>query len=352
MKISKVYTILLGLTVLVLIIPWYLKRTNPINQLHVVDCNPGVGCEYPEEVDLRVIVMTYNRAASLGKLLQSLESLELDGNTASLEIWIDRKAGKKNGKRDTDSEDTVHTETLKTAQGFSWSRGQTRVHVQKRHVGIYGQWIDTWRPRPGTNELALFLEDDLSVSPYAYRWLRAVHEKYGSRNDIAGYTLQGEGVANANNRRPINRPKIETVFLFKLLGSWGYAPHPKSWMNFQDWYHDVKRDANFHPYVPKATTITGWYQMFERQNRQDTMWTMWHVYYCEKYNMFTVFANIQAVTKNSNIILAANRNEPGLHQGHKGPERTNKILKSWSDDYVRLPDVPVRYDWDGSVLTV
>lgn len=56
----------------------------------VVDCRYEVSCTYPDEVDLRLIVLSYNRAASLEKLLLSLGQLELNGDRASLAIWIDR----------------------------------------------------------------------------------------------------------------------------------------------------------------------------------------------------------------------------------------------------------------------
>ena len=46
------------------------------------------------------------------------------------------------------------------------------MHVQSRHVGIYGQWIDTWRPPLDSNELVLLLEDDITPSRFAYRWLK------------------------------------------------------------------------------------------------------------------------------------------------------------------------------------
>ena len=296
---------------------------------------------YPEELDLRIIVLTFNRSESLRKLLKSVDKLEIDGDKASLEIWIDRDVGK-------DGDTIVHPPTLRVARAFAWSRGQTRVHVHSKHVGLYGQWIDTWRPAPGSSELALFLEDDISVSPYAYRWLKAVHKKYGHRTDIAGYTLQSESVNSARSMRPISRPRNQTVFLYKLLGSWGYAPHPKSWMHFQDWYHAARNDPHFHPYVPKATTFTNWYKTFEQENRQDSMWTIWHVYYCDKFDMFTVYNNIEMCTNDSNHLLCANRMEVGLHVGRKGPENTKNILRIWSDDYIKLPDNPLRYEFDGT----
>jgi len=77
-------------------------------------------CTYPDVVDLRVVVITFNRADSLLKLLRSLDTLVLDADRAALEIWIDRD---RNGG-------DVDQRTLDVASSFSWERGLTRVHVQ------------------------------------------------------------------------------------------------------------------------------------------------------------------------------------------------------------------------------
>ena len=103
-------------------------------------------CSYNDTVDLRIIVLTYNRPKSLSRLFVSLNSLELDNHSAAVEIWIDRNC--KTNK--------VDEETVKVASQFRWRGGPTRVHVHPTHVGIYGQWINTWRPPDDSiNELAL-----------------------------------------------------------------------------------------------------------------------------------------------------------------------------------------------------
>jgi len=83
-------------------------------------CATGVPCTYWDVVDLRVIVLTFNRADSLSKLLRSLDTLVLDGDSAALEIWIDRDHRKND----------VHRRTLDVAKAFSWKGGTSRVHVQ------------------------------------------------------------------------------------------------------------------------------------------------------------------------------------------------------------------------------
>ena len=90
-------------------------------QIHpLAPCVTGRPCTYPDVVDLRVVVITFNRADSLLKLLRSLDTLVLDADRAALEIWIDRD---RNGG-------DVDQRTLDVASAFSWERGLTRVHVQ------------------------------------------------------------------------------------------------------------------------------------------------------------------------------------------------------------------------------
>ncbi len=114
---------------------------------------------FPDEVDLRIIVMVYNRPQSLKKCLNSLSDVDYLGDRVSLHIWIDR----------VPNTDIIPMETYVTAKRFMFRHGQYYVHIQPNHVGIQGQWLNTWRPRSGSKEIALFLEDDMTVSPFFYR---------------------------------------------------------------------------------------------------------------------------------------------------------------------------------------
>ena len=82
-------------------------------------CATGLPCSYADDVDLRVVVLAFNRPDSLSILLRSLDALVLDGDRAALEIWIDR-----------DPDGGVDERTLEVASEFSWRGGVTRVHVQ------------------------------------------------------------------------------------------------------------------------------------------------------------------------------------------------------------------------------
>ena len=101
----------------------YIPRASACQYLLPVSENngsvTGEPCTYSDVVDLRVIVITFNRPDSLSKLLRSLDTLVLDGDRAALEIWIDR-----------DRKNAVHERTVEVASASSWTAGPTRVHVQ------------------------------------------------------------------------------------------------------------------------------------------------------------------------------------------------------------------------------
>ena len=99
-----------------------------------------------------------------------------------------------------------------------------------------GQWIDTWRPRDNSDaELGLILEDDLSVSPFAYRWLRAVHRAYRHRTDFVGSSLTSDDmtILSPSMKGSLAAPKSDTVLMYKCFGTWGFAPRPLHWRRFQ-----------------------------------------------------------------------------------------------------------------------
>lgn len=201
------------------------RRAAVGSQSETFECITGRPCDnYTDDVDFRIIVLTHNRYTSLLKLLHSLQDLELDGDRAVIEIWID-----------VNTEGRAHNETVQAARSFRWKKGPTRVHMQTSHAGIMGQWIDTWRPRPESRELGLILEDDLSVSPMAYRWLKGVHRGMKNRVDFVGATLSSDklDVFSSAPKGPLAAPKNDTMLMYKCFGTQGFSPKPQHWRNFQ-----------------------------------------------------------------------------------------------------------------------
>ena len=102
-----------------------------------INCTTGVPCEYKDELDFRIIVITYKRSESLKKCLSHVAELKTLGDRVGVDIWVDRS---KQGE--------IDPKTLEIAMDFqkTWMRGRACVHLQQKNAFIMGQWIDTWRP--------------------------------------------------------------------------------------------------------------------------------------------------------------------------------------------------------------
>lgn len=290
-----------------------------------------------------VIVLTYNRAKSLRRCLESIEHAFYDNHVIRLSIWIDRSL---KGSR-------VNKDVLNIAINCTWSHGIKIVHVWDKHVGLYGQWLDTFNPMLD-NHRAVIIEDDLELSPHYYTWLKGASESYSKRPDIFGYTLQ-KGTLRADqrsNKLKLSIPETEKVFLYLLVGSWGYSPEPKAWRRFRKWFHNSICNPSFKPYVDGLIT-TAWYKS---QEKKKTMWTMWHIWFANKYKLYTVYANL-----NDNRTLAASWNEIGLHFSKSMPNTGEKDFETFGSPSANhstivskmnfiFPSSPILVNWNGTYV--
>ncbi|XP_071102288.1 uncharacterized protein [Haliotis cracherodii] len=284
-------------------------------------------------INLRVIVLTYNRAEALTRCLASLNEAEYYGDTVHIDVWIDRS---KNG----DIDDYTYTAALLCQFKF----GTITVHNHTRHVGIYGQWLGTWKVKEQTEEIAIFLEDDLTVSRYFYKWLKAVHGKYDSVANINGYSTQGMSMKHSGDPGWLQAPQSEVVFSYPVLGTWGFSPSRKNWIGFLNWYQIAASNASFHPLVP-GLKPSEWYNSFIKSGRTDSMWSMWHIYYAHMNNELTIYPNLPLRQG-----LTTNGNEKGLHFSAKQKTQAGTALDKWNDKYSTLPAVPVQLDTHGRVV--
>ena len=86
--------------------------------------------------------------------------------------------------------------------------------------------------------------------------------------------------------------KEDPVFMYGVLGSWAFSPHPQGWLIYQDWFHAARENGSGKPYVP-GLILANWYKGFERAGKASGMWTMWHIYYCYINHLYTVYRNLK-----------------------------------------------------------
>ena len=231
--------------------------------------------------------------------------------------------------------------TYEVAQAFSREHNMARVHVWTGHVGLYGQWIDTWSPKSNTTtERALFVEDDIDLSPFAWRWIKAAMHRFGNMSKLAGFSLKDENVSK-QAREVISK---DSVFMRRHHLPWGFTPVPAVWQGFQTWFHHKHGDKKFHPYISEDKLHTKWYKNFEskyakRGEKEQSMWTQWFHYYVHEQELLCVFPNARTLSK-KNQGFEFNRQEDGLHFHNQKRGNVNgmKLIREWDEKYVNFPE--------------
>jgi hypothetical protein len=333
---------------------------------------------------MRAVVMTSGtRVSSLNRLMRSLCNLDNCGDRIDVDVWIDVPDGvlspavrAQRWKLKKDIEEL--------GKNGTYRHGLVQAHIWEQHAGMRGQWIDTWhRSTPGglrenSSEIGLLLEDDLELSPYAWRWLKAAHAAYGHLEHVAGFTLQRVHLCAARCPDLDGGPDgAGGGFLYPLHGTWGYSPTAKSYSRFRSWYYNLPPD--FKPYV-EGLTPTDWYKAFEREGTEkkvslgrnilktyrlrpqpsfynpfflvfkpltstQRMWDMHYLKYTNTHaDKYTVYVKCPG-----NATLAVNHREVG--ENYKVKEVSpHYVLKDWHANLVHFAQNPITLDYRAQVI--
>lgn len=292
---------------------------------------------------MRIIIMTMDRRQSFLRLWQSLEQASYFGDRMDVDVWVDRNHTHQ-----------VDVDFLEHIKSMHWRHGVKSVYVWKQNAGIQAQWIDTWYYSSGSienqlRERAVILEDDLTVSPHFYRWLKSVHTAYSNDSRVASFTLTRASLCPAKCADLEGGPGgdvVATHFLSPLVGSWGLAPKATHWVKFRKWYHEAVA-SGLKPYVDGLIT-TDWYKHFESEGRENSMWTVFHVKYVAIAS--TPKPYVLYVKAPNGTTLASNHKEKGLHYGETAPAPDHPLLTEWHASMQSFPVDPITIDWHGRIV--
>jgi hypothetical protein len=87
--------------------------------MDIKDPEAGKPYLYRTHVDIRFIVIVYDRSQSLEKCLNSLQNMNLGSSTGEVHIWIDK----------SNVDNSIPQQTLQVAKKFKWKHGSVMVHV-------------------------------------------------------------------------------------------------------------------------------------------------------------------------------------------------------------------------------
>ena len=274
----------------------------------------------------RVVVLTWTRHRALRRLLRSLEHAHYNGSVIQLELHFDGPTEKKRRE---------WNQTMGVAQTFHFSHGEKIIKVARENGGLRRAWLNAW-PSAGLegDVQTLILEDDIEVSPWWFKWLTIMWKTYGHRNDLGGITLNrqqqlatkgwdGEQFEVLNGNLP---------FLNKIVGSWGFSPHPRHWRRFLD---SEREWINSTPKIGKLG-INRW-----MKTKKGSVWTMFWMKWSLQRNLYTLY-----VTCPGKTALAIHHREAGEHfVSTQGARYT--VMKQWPTLWNRKPPSHLKlYGWD------
>ena len=278
----------------------------------------------------RIIVLAKDRAKSLQRLLDSIGNAKYDTDNIQLIIRVDYV------------DNAAHRETVQVAHGFNFTASTSMPHVVHRRKrkgsgGLRQAWLDAWKVPKGH---AIILEDDIELSPHWYTWLKAAWASYDSVKNLAGISLQRQTLIPMKPSKSQDLVQHTDPFLYKLVGSIGFSPHPQRWMEFLAWVQTIDLDS-FPAVVPGLVT-TDWYKKHDKKS----MWTQLFIYFCEERDLYTLYS----YHKNKET-LAAHLRERGEH--FKTSAGADFPVAKVSPDVLRMKSSmhEVQWlDWSGTLM--
>ena len=261
-----------------------------------------------------------NRANELQALLDCLEQTDFLGDTVDLTIRFDRHGNQ--------------SAAIEVAESFVFTHGEKYVITSAESLGLAAAWYTAWIPDMNEFANAIILEDDILLAPTWYAWLKRAWEAYGDRRDLAGISLMRQVLIPAVPHRQHELVNDHKPFLFSLVGSIAFSPHPAVWNEFISWVTSIER--SFDVTTPGLVT-SDWWNILDKRH----MWTQHFIYFTLCRDLYTLYINVR-----DQKTIASHVRAKGEHYDRSyGPDFA--LATRIDFDY---PLKLMRFSWDGSIV--
>ena len=213
---------------------------------------------------MAIVIIAYNREKSLKRLIDSLKTVEYDGDLVDLIISIDKSDNEK---------------VLQIAAEYSWPYGEKKVVAHEKNMGLKKHILSCGQYTQDYEAVAI-LEDDLMVSPSFYFYMKSTVDFYKEDDNIAGISLYSHQW-NVEANAPFYPKLLDyDVFFLQYAQSWGQVWIRKQWQDFYQWYLENEDifERECDTYFPRGIKKWG-----------ENSWLKYHIRYCVEKNKFFVY---------------------------------------------------------------
>jgi hypothetical protein len=261
---------------------------------------------------IAIVVLTYNRPISLGRLLYSLLVANYQNLRPDLIISIDHSG---------------RSDCACLATDFDWQYGE-KIVVQhsarlglRDHVLSIGNYFENY-------DALIVLEDDLYVSPSFYLFAARSVSQFREESKIAGISLYSPAWSEFSSRPFSPMVGNFSVYLMQYAQSWGQIWLKKQWLDFMEWYSANSQLDLASDDFP--SNVSSW---------PESSWLKYHIKYCVERNKYFVYPYHS---------LTTNFSEVGTHNSSTNTIYQVSIVYSGNYTYIfpdgTLTESLARYD--------
>ena len=208
-----------------------------------------------------VVVVGYNRVSGIERLSGMLDKAAYD-EPVDLIFSIDNSG--------------VET-VVEFANKFEWHHGEKKVRTFEKRQGLKKHILQCGKFLEKYDAIAV-LEDDVVVSRYYFKYMKAAYEQYGTDMNIAGVSLYayGRNVLCGESFTPVYTGY--DVYFMKFAQSWGQVWFKKQWKEFTAWLQEKDNQNLASNDFPEY--VSSW---------AETSWLKYHIRYCFEKNKYFVY---------------------------------------------------------------
>ena len=244
------------------------------------------------KLELKLIIFFHSRMNSLKRLLRSIEEADIIQQQVIIEIYFDGCGSKSN---------PIYQDLLESTWSAS-RHGPVNIVCRETLLGLKKNILSAWQPEK-KNSFAIFLEDDLEVSPFFLEFARDAIVKYGLQDDddhpgLLGISLFHELFSEITSRAVSCNDPGADFFLYQQGQSWGAVFFPVEWQRFVAFYKTLPE--SFDPQLPFESSVNDW--------NCSTSWKKFLLTYMYSHGKYMIFPNLK-----ERYSFSTHHAEPGVH---------------------------------------
>ena len=214
-----------------------------------------------------VVVVVGTNGDTLKRLLLSLQVAQYVGDRIDILLLVDQTA----------------TQSIRIGKTFHFTHGTISMvtTTQNKRDAIF-QETENICAAPST---CIIMTDSHDVAPTWYKWLRSAWETNMAVSDVAGVTLERQSLVPQEPHQYYEIVNNHEPFLFKLVGSVAYSPHPDKWPLFINWLNTINIDL-FDVGIPSLVTAKWWHE-----HDRGESWAPYYQYFARHFELYTLYVN-------------------------------------------------------------